>query len=91
MHHLQHSLVDPHNVFKRGYGFLEAFADAMHVWHKLQVFVLAMMLHPEVVMKAQAELDSVVGADRMPEFDDREHLPYINAIVKETLRLCSPM
>lgn len=47
---------------------------------------MAMAIHPEVQRKAQAELDSVVGPDRLPEHADRDALPYINAIVKEALR-----
>lgn len=39
-------------------------------------FLLAMMLHPETQRKAQQELDSVVGTDRLPTFEDRERLPY---------------
>lgn len=45
-----------------------------------------MLLYPEVAKKAQAELDFVVGTDRLPTFEDRENLPYVNAIVKETIR-----
>ncbi|PFH51132.1 hypothetical protein AMATHDRAFT_80422 [Amanita thiersii Skay4041] len=39
-----------------------------------------------VLKKAQAELDSAIGHDRMPEFSDKDNLPYIQAVVKETLR-----
>lgn len=49
-------------------------------------FFLAMVLYPEVQKKAQAELDSVVGRSRMPTFADLEHLPYMQAVVKEALR-----
>jgi cytochrome P450 len=45
-----------------------------------------MTLYPEVMKKAQSEIDAVVGNDRLPTFADREHLPYINAIAKEVLR-----
>jgi cytochrome P450 len=45
-----------------------------------------MILSPEVVQKAQAEIDAVVGRDRLPSFADRERLPYINAIVLEVVR-----
>ena len=45
-----------------------------------------MSLYPEVQKKAQAQLDAVVGPDRLPEFADRARLPYIDAIVKEILR-----
>lgn len=49
-------------------------------------FFLAMMLYPTVLTRAQEELKRVVGDDRLPGFADRANLPYINAIVKETLR-----
>lgn len=49
-------------------------------------FFMAMALHPEVQVKAQAELDAVVGPDRFPDYSDRAGLPYINAIVKEAYR-----
>jgi len=39
-------------------------------------FLLAMMTHPEVLAKAQKEIDSVVGTDRLPTFSDRPSLPY---------------
>ncbi|KAG8408388.1 hypothetical protein J3459_017860 [Metarhizium acridum] len=52
----------------------------------LSAFVMAMILYPNVAIKAQKELESVVGPDRMPTFRDLDELPYIHAIVKETLR-----
>ncbi|KAF9444944.1 cytochrome P450 [Macrolepiota fuliginosa MF-IS2] len=51
----------------------------------LRTFFMAMCLYPEAQRKGQAELDTVLKG-RLPEFDDRPSLPYINAIVKETLR-----
>ena len=45
-----------------------------------------MCIYPEVQKKAQAELDAVVGPDRLPDHSDRADLPYINAIVKEATR-----
>jgi cytochrome P450 len=45
-----------------------------------------MALFPEVQQKAQQELDTVVGSDRLPTFRDREKLVYINALVQEVLR-----
>jgi hypothetical protein len=35
-----------------------------------------MMAHPEVLEKAQKEIDTVVGSDRLPTFEDRTSLPY---------------
>ena len=45
-----------------------------------------MALYPEVQKKAQAEIDAVVGPNRLPDFHDRPSLPYINAVVKESSR-----
>jgi len=47
---------------------------------------LAMILYPEVAAKAQEELDDIVGSERLPTFEDRPHLPYVNAFIKEVLR-----
>ena len=45
-----------------------------------------MALYPDVQKKAQAEIDAVIGPHRLPDFCDRPSLPYINAVVKESLR-----
>lgn len=47
---------------------------------------LALSLHPEVLQKAHAELDAVVGPDRLPDFSDRGSLVYVSAVIKEVLR-----
>ncbi|TFK83551.1 cytochrome P450 [Polyporus arcularius HHB13444] len=52
----------------------------------LQSFFVAMASYPDVQKKAQAELYTVVGPDRLPNHSDRPDLPYINAIIKEALR-----
>ena len=45
-----------------------------------------MSLYQDVQKRAQAELDSVLGHSRIPDADDRERLPYVDALVKELLR-----
>ncbi|KAL3477054.1 cytochrome P450 [Aspergillus californicus] len=49
-------------------------------------FYLAMTLYPDVQQRAQEEIDRVVGRNRLPGYDDRDNLPYTDALVKETLR-----
>ena len=49
-------------------------------------FFLAMIEHPDAVAKAQKEIDSIVGNDRLPTFADRENLPYVEALFNECLR-----
>ena len=45
-----------------------------------------MTLFPSVQQKAQAELDRVVGPTRLPEYEDLPNLPYVRAVVLETMR-----
>lgn len=45
-----------------------------------------MTLNPDVQRKAQQMLDEVVGSNRLPLFSDRSSLPYIDALVRESLR-----
>jgi cytochrome P450 len=52
----------------------------------IHAFFLAMILYPDAAQKAQAEIDAVIGQDRLPSFADREKLPYINALVLEVMR-----
>lgn len=42
-------------------------------------FFLAMALYPEVLRKAQEEVDSVIGHNRLPSILDRDQFPYVNA------------
>ncbi|KAG2070224.1 cytochrome P450 [Suillus decipiens] len=49
-------------------------------------FFLAITLLPDVQKQAQAEINTVVGPDRLPSFADRDSLPYIEALVKEVFR-----
>ena len=57
----------------------------------MQTFFLAIVLKPEVMKKAQEELDRIVGKDRLPDLSDKDALPYINALVKELLRWNPPL
>ena len=45
-----------------------------------------MLLNPDVQARVQAEIDSVVGTARLPVFEDRPSLPYVEAVLRETLR-----
>ncbi|ESK86760.1 hypothetical protein Moror_15178 [Moniliophthora roreri MCA 2997] len=49
-------------------------------------FFLAMAIYPQVQKRAQGEIDRVIGKDRLPTYDDRPKLPYIEAVLRETLR-----
>ncbi|KAM0821253.1 hypothetical protein ACQ4PT_009465 [Festuca glaucescens] len=47
-----------------------------------------LLTHPEAMKKARAEIDAVVGTGLLVEESDITNLPYLQCIVKETLRLC---
>ena len=52
----------------------------------MKTFILAMVLHPDVYKKAQEEIDRVIGPERLPDFEDREQLPYLECVLKEVVR-----
>lgn len=49
-------------------------------------FFLAISVFPEVQKKAKEEIDRVIGGSRLPVSVDRDSLPYIMAVMKETHR-----
>ncbi|KAE9602212.1 hypothetical protein Lal_00049592 [Lupinus albus] len=49
--------------------------------------IAELIKNPNIRAKLQQELDSVVGRDRLVTEADLAHLPYLEAVVKETFRL----
>ena len=49
-----------------------------------------MILYPEIQKKDQEEIDRVVGNHRLPDYSDKDSLPYITAMMKETFRWHPP-
>ncbi|KAI0753250.1 cytochrome P450 [Daedaleopsis nitida] len=60
--------------------------DTAAITYAMQTFFMAMVCYPEVQRRARMELDAVVGPNRLPTFEDRDSLPYITAIAKESMR-----
>jgi len=54
-------------------------------------FFLAIMSNPEALRKAREEIDTVIGNDRIPVLEDRDSLPYVNALVSEVYRWNPPV
>ena len=67
-----------------GGTLIEGGADTTSAF--LQTLVLALVNFPDVQVRAQEELDSVIGDEHSPQLDDIERLPYIQAIIKEVGR-----
>ncbi|KAL3483606.1 cytochrome P450 [Aspergillus germanicus] len=69
-------------------NLIHAAADTS--WFTLWSFMEAMLTHPDVQRKAQEEIDKVVG-DRLPAWEDLEHIPYIRYVMKENWRWRLPV
>ena len=52
----------------------------------MALFFQMMAKHPEVVKRAQAEIDSVLHQERLPNLGDRKTLHIVDCIMKEVFR-----
>ncbi|KAF5315354.1 hypothetical protein D9619_007133 [Psilocybe cf. subviscida] len=52
----------------------------------METFFYAMTICPDAQRKAQQELSTVVGSNRLPNYDDWDSLPYTEALLREVLR-----
>ena len=52
----------------------------------MMTFLIACMLHPKAQQRARDEIDASVGRDRLPTFEDRPKLPFVDAMCKEVMR-----
>lgn len=46
-----------------------------------------LMAHPDLMLQAQSELTTVIGPSRLVQESDLPHLPFLQAVIKETFRL----
>ncbi|EAW12907.1 cytochrome P450 [Aspergillus clavatus NRRL 1] len=69
-----------------------AIAGGNTTFATIVVCILNLMLQPGVQARARAELDGVLGVDarglplRLPTFEDRERLPFLERVIQETTR-----
>jgi Cytochrome P450 len=49
-------------------------------------FIVATLVRPEIQTMAQEELDAVTERERLPTFEDRPRLPFVDAICMEVSR-----
>ena len=52
------------------------------------VFMLQLLHHQQIMKNIQDEIDDVIGRSRSPKIEDKAKLPYLQAAIYETLRLC---
>uniref|UniRef100_A0A8C2TKF3 CP2J2 protein n=1 Tax=Coturnix japonica TaxID=93934 RepID=A0A8C2TKF3_COTJA len=48
--------------------------------------LLYMAMYPEIQARVQAEIDAVIGQCRQPALEDRNNMPYTNAVIHEVQR-----
>jgi cytochrome P450 len=48
--------------------------------------MVALLLYPKVQERIHEEIDRVIGCERLPTWNDRESLPYLEAVRKEVIR-----
>ena len=44
----------------------------------------AVLMNPKAQTRVQEEIDCVIGADRLPTFEDEPRLPYVTALAKKS-------
>ena len=47
--------------------------------------------YPKIQAKAQAEIDEIIGRDRLPAYCDQENLPYVQAMIQEVCELLTTL
>ena len=55
----------------------------------LTMYVIYLINHPHVQHKIQKEIDNVVGHNRLPHLNDRIKMPYMEASLRELMRIVS--
>lgn len=70
---------------RQGIDVLPCEAGSDTVGGTLRIFILAMLLHPEIQCRIRDSIDNVCQG-RLPNFSDYDRLPYVHAAIRESLR-----
>ncbi|MCD7464888.1 hypothetical protein HAX54_000158 [Datura stramonium] len=72
--------------------FLDLFGAGTDTTTSTLEWAMAEILkQPEIIKKAQVELEEIIGKEKSIEESDISRLPYLQCIIKETLRLHPPV
>jgi cytochrome P450 len=59
-------------------------------WSTIVVCILYLIMNPEVQKRVQSEIDAITRGERLPNFEDREKMTYLEYVIEETTR-CVPL
>jgi cytochrome P450 len=59
-------------------------------WSTIVVCIYYLITNPKVQKRIQDEIESVTRGERLPTFEDREKIPYLEFVIEETTR-CVPL
>jgi len=76
-------------IMDQCFTFLNAGTDTLS--SSLSSMIYLISINPEVEAKIIEELDSIIEDDRLPTWDDINKLRYCNNVIKEVLRVFSPV
>lgn len=62
-------------------------AGGNSTWGTVVAAMLFLTKHPEVQARAREEIDTVIGAERLPDFSDRSRLRYLEHFMNEAMRV----
>ncbi|XP_047339733.1 cytochrome P450 81Q32-like [Impatiens glandulifera] len=74
----------------KGLILVTILAGSNTTWMSLEWALSLLVNNPDVLKKATAEIDAQVGQDRLVDEPDLAKLPYLNAVISETLRMFPP-
>ncbi|KAJ3486701.1 hypothetical protein NLI96_g4059 [Meripilus lineatus] len=85
-------------VVRRRYAVVSINAALTHAQSTISQTISAtenalfcLLLHPHVQKRAQAEIDKIIGQGRLPDFGEREALPYVNCVIHEAWNPTTPL
>ncbi|PPQ93761.1 hypothetical protein CVT25_008141 [Psilocybe cyanescens] len=61
-------------------------AGADSVMAAVATCILALLNHPEILKRAQEQIDSVIKPGHLPDFEDEPALPFVTAVIRESMR-----
>ncbi|KAG8924631.1 hypothetical protein FRC00_004905, partial [Tulasnella sp. 408] len=80
---------DMQAIHDSGFSFYQAGSDTTET--TLENFLLAMSLYPDVQARANEEINQFFAEGKSPNFDSQDQMPYMRAIVLESLRWNLPV